>query len=213
MPAAAAVAGGLATALLAVLAAGRRAARVAPTVALGDAAVEPRLLGPGRLIGGVLALAGAVPLFTVSTTTNTPQTAAATSELTAICLVVAVGFLGPVVARVAARLLAPPLGALSPVGGFLASANLAHGDTPLLVGEHPAGAHRRHELHPAVQHHHDRPRHGPAAPRRSHRCARRHQYRGGAAVRGAGRRPRHAGRPLGGRPDPDDARPEPRRVR
>ena len=39
-------------------------------------------------------------------------------------LVVAVGFLGPVVAHVAARLLAPPLAALSPVGGFLASANL-----------------------------------------------------------------------------------------
>ncbi len=124
MPAAAAVGGGLATALLAVLAAGRRAARVAPTIALTDAAVEPRLLGPGRVIGGLLALAGAVPLFTVSTTTSTPETAAATSELTAICLVVAVGFLGPIVARAAARVLAPPLAALAPVGGFLASANL-----------------------------------------------------------------------------------------
>jgi putative ABC transport system permease protein len=124
IPAAAAVGGGLATALVAVLAAGRRAARVAPTVALSDAAVEPRLLGPLRLIGGALALAGAVPLFTVSTTTSTPQTAAATSELTAICLVVAVAFLGPVVARAAARLLAAPLSAIAPVGGFLASANL-----------------------------------------------------------------------------------------
>ena len=123
MPAAAAIAAGLATALLAVLAAGRRAARVAPTIALTDAAVEPRLLGPGRVIGGLLALAGAVPLFAVSTTTSTPETAAATSELTAICLVVAVGFLGPVVARAAARLLAPALGAVAPVGGFLASAN------------------------------------------------------------------------------------------
>ena len=56
--------GGVATALLAVLAAGRRAARVPPTLALTDAAVEPRLLGPGRVIGGLLALAGAVPLFT-----------------------------------------------------------------------------------------------------------------------------------------------------
>jgi putative ABC transport system permease protein len=124
MPAAAAVIGGLATALLAVLAAGRRAARVAPTIALSDAAVEPPLLGPGRVIGGLLALAGAIPLFTVSTTTSTPETAAATSELTAICLVVAVGFLGPIVARAAARLLAPPLAAIAPVGGFLASANL-----------------------------------------------------------------------------------------
>src|SRR3954451_19818503 len=123
-PGAAAIAGGIAIALLAVLAAGRRAARVKPTVALGDAAVEPRLLGPGRVIGGLLALAGAVPLFLVSTTTHVPETAAATSEMTAIMLVVAVGFLGPIVAWVGARPLGPPLAALAPVGGFLASANL-----------------------------------------------------------------------------------------
>ncbi len=124
MPAAAAVGGAVATTLLAVLAAGRRASRVPPTLALTDAAVEPRLVGPGRVIGGLLALAGAVPLFTVSATTGTPETAAATSEMTAISLVVAVGFLGPIAARLAARVVGPPLAALSPVGGFLASANL-----------------------------------------------------------------------------------------
>jgi putative ABC transport system permease protein len=124
LPGAAAVVGGIVIALLAVLAAGRRAAKVRPTVALADAAVEPRLLGPGRLIGGVLALAGAVPLVLVSTTTHAPETAAATAEMTAIMLVVAVGFLGPVAARIGAKLLGPPLAALSPVGGFLASANL-----------------------------------------------------------------------------------------
>ena len=124
MPAAAAVAGGVAVALLAVMAASRRAARVRPTIALADAAVEPRLLGPGRLIGGMLALSGAVPLFLVSTTTHQPETAAATSEMTAIMLVLAVGFLGPIVARVGGRLVGPPLAAMAPVGGFLASANL-----------------------------------------------------------------------------------------
>src|SRR4051795_532949 len=124
IPAAAAVAGGVTIALLAVLAAGRRAARVRPTLALSDAAVEPRLLGPGRLIGGLLALAGAVPLFLVSTTTHVPETAAATSEMTAIMLVLAVGFLGPIVARLGAKLVGPPLAAIAPVGGFLASANL-----------------------------------------------------------------------------------------
>ncbi len=36
----------------------------------------------------------------------------------------AAGFLGPIVARAAAGLLGPPLARLSPVGGFLASANL-----------------------------------------------------------------------------------------
>jgi putative ABC transport system permease protein len=104
IPGAAAVVAGVAIALLAVLAAGRRAARVRPTLALADAAVEPRLIGPGRLIGGVLALAGAVPLFAVSTTTHIPETAAATSEMTAIMLVLAVGFLGPIAARLGAKL-------------------------------------------------------------------------------------------------------------
>src|SRR5215469_6462080 len=124
LPAAAAIAGGVATALIAVLAAGRRAARVAPRLALSDAAVEPRLLGPGRIIGGVLALGAAIPLFAVSTTTTSPSTAAATSEMNAVFLVVAAAFLGPVVAYALARLLGPALAALSPVGGFLASANL-----------------------------------------------------------------------------------------
>ena len=124
LAAAAAIGGGVATALLAVLAAGRRAARVPPTLALTDAAAEPRLLGPGRVIGGLLALAGAIPLFAVSTITTTPQTAAATSELSAVFLVVAAAFFGPAVAYAAARLLAPALAVLSPVGGFLASANL-----------------------------------------------------------------------------------------
>jgi putative ABC transport system permease protein len=125
MPLAAAVGGGVVAALLAVLGAGRRASTVPPTRALTEAAVEPRLLGPGRAIGGVIALAGAVPLFLVSTTTSAPDTAAATSELTALFLVMAVGFLGPIVARIASGLLGPPLARISPVGGFLASANLA----------------------------------------------------------------------------------------
>ena len=124
LPIAAAIAGGVGAALIAVLAAGRRAARVAPTRALQEASVEPRLLGPGRVIGGLIALAGAVPLFAVAATTSTPETAAATSELTALFLVVAVGFLGPAAARAAAGVLGPPLSKLAPVGGFLASANL-----------------------------------------------------------------------------------------
>jgi putative ABC transport system permease protein len=136
----AAVGGGVVAALLAVLAAGRRAARVPPTHALTEAAVEPRLLGPGRLVGGLLAIAGAVPLFAVATTTSAPDTAAATSEMTALFLVAAVGFLGPVVARLAAGVLGPPLARLAPVGGFLASANLrtatrrfSSASTPLML--------------------------------------------------------------------------------
>src|SRR5689334_4888516 len=140
LPAAAAIGGGVLTALLAVLAAGRRAARVPPALALTDAAAEPRLLGWGRIIGGLVALAAAVPLFLVSTTTTDPQTAAATSEINAVFLVVAAAFFGPAVAYAVARLLAPALTALSPVGGFLAAANLgtatrrfASASTPLVL--------------------------------------------------------------------------------
>src|SRR4051794_22988347 len=124
LPIVAAVGSGVVVALLAVLGAGRRAAKVAPTRALADAAVEPRLLSRGRVIGGLIALAGAIPLFSVSASTSSPATAAATSEMTALLLVVAVGCLGPLVARVAAGVLGPPLERLSPVGGFLASSNL-----------------------------------------------------------------------------------------
>ncbi|MFL5840808.1 MAG: ABC transporter permease [Thermoleophilaceae bacterium] len=124
LPMAAAVGGGVFAALLAVLAAGRRAARVSPTLALADAAVEPRLLSPGRLIGGLVSLAGAAPLFAVANTTSSPATAAATSEMTALFLVAAVGFLGPIVAKLAGAVVGPPLARLAPVGGFLASANL-----------------------------------------------------------------------------------------
>src|SRR5206468_2376717 len=124
LPATGAVVSGVAVALFAVLAAGRRASRVAPTRALADAAVEPRGIGLWRLIGGGIALAAAVPLFSVSAVTHNPQTAAATSEINALFLVAAVGFLGPIVAPIAAEMLRPALTAISPVGGFLAAANL-----------------------------------------------------------------------------------------
>ena len=125
LAAAAVVAGSVTLALLAVFSASRRAASTAPTRAITDAALEARIIGPGRLIGGLVAVAGAVPLFAVSTATTTPATAAATSELDAMFLIVAAGCFGPLIARVAAGVLAPVLGAISPVGGFLASSNLA----------------------------------------------------------------------------------------
>ena len=140
LPITAAIAGGVTASLLAVLAAGKRAASVPPTRALTDAAVEPRLIGPGRLIGGLICIACAAPLFAVSSVTGDPTTAAATSEMSALFLVAAVGFLGPIVARLAAGVLGPPLARISPVGGFLASANLrtatrrfSSASTPLML--------------------------------------------------------------------------------
>src|SRR3954447_17844292 len=119
------VVGSVALALFAVLSSSRRAARVSPTRALTEASVEPRLVGPGRLIGGIVAIVCAIPLFAVSATTQTPATGAATSEMTAIFLVIAVGCLGPIVAKLAARVLQALFRTVSPVGGFLAGANLA----------------------------------------------------------------------------------------
>src|SRR4051794_1240475 len=124
LPAAGVLVGGVTVALLSVLAAGRRAARIAPTRALADSAVEPRGLSAGRLIGGLVALAAALPLFAVASRTTSPATAAPTSEMTAIFLVIAAGCLGPAIARVLATFFRPILATISPVGGFLASANL-----------------------------------------------------------------------------------------
>ena len=213
LPAAAVIGCAVATSLLAVLAAGRRAARVPPTLALTDAAVEPRLLGPGRIIGGLLALAGAVPLFTVSVTTSTPETAAATAEMTAIFLVVAVGFLGPIFAYVIARLLAPALGAISPVGGFLASANLrtatrrfSSASTPLVLTV--AMSCTLLFSTTTIEHAITQQRHAGAD-----RPARPHHRRSGIAHRSAGRRARHPRSTLGRRAHLDHARPQPGRLR
>jgi len=65
LPAAGVIAGAVTVALLSVLAAGRRASRVSPTRALAAASVEPRGIGLGRSIGGLVAIAGAIPLFSV----------------------------------------------------------------------------------------------------------------------------------------------------
>jgi putative ABC transport system permease protein len=115
----------LITALASVFAASRRAARTSPTRALSAVSVEPTSIGRGRLIGGIVALAGAAPLFLVSAATTTPATAAATSELDAIFLVIAAGCLGPLVAKFAAAVFRPLLGRVAPVGAFLAVANLS----------------------------------------------------------------------------------------
>ena len=192
LAAAAAIGGGVVTALLAVLVAGRRAARVPPTLALTDAAAEPRLLGPGRVIGGLIALAGAVPLFAVSITTTDPQTAAPTSEINALFLVVAAAFFGPVVVYAVARLLAPALTALSPVGRVPRLREPRRRHPALLLGQHPAGAHRRRELHLFLRLHHHRPRHHPATAGGADGPARHHQRRAGPPGRRAGGRARHA---------------------
>ena len=165
IPAAAAIAGGVAISLLAVLAAGRRAARVRPTLALSDAAVEPRLLGPGRLIGGLLALAGAVPLFAGLHHHPRPRDgrgdvgddgdhARARGRL-------------PGTDRGSPRRQAPGPAARGarPRRRVPRVREPRRHHTTLLLGHHAAGALGRHELHPAVQQHDHRPCDLPGAAR------------------------------------------------
>ena len=149
--------------------------------------------------------------FSVSAVTHNPQTAAATSELNALFLVAAVGFLGPIVARIAAEMLRPVLSAISPVGGFLAAANLraatrrfSSASTPLVLSVALSCT----LLFSSTT---SRPRGQRPAERRPARGSRRHGLQRRAAARGSRRRACDAGRELGGGTHADDARPRRRR--
>ena len=123
LPAVIAVGVGLVTACLAAWIAGRRAARIRPTAALAEAAAEPRRIGVVRMLLGLGFLAGGVFL---SATANSLQgeAAAAASFFVVLVLMVAVGLLGPALARMAAAGYGPVVAALFPTSGFLAMANV-----------------------------------------------------------------------------------------
>ena len=133
--------------------------------------------------------------------------------MTALFLVVAVGCLGPLVARLAAGLLGPPLARISPVGGFLASANLrtatrrfSSASTALVLTVAMSCTllfSTTTQDHAVTQQRHA----GLSGRARHHGC------RYWVAGRDAGGGPRHARSALGGRPDPHHARPEPRDLR
>ncbi|GII62693.1 ABC transporter permease [Sphaerisporangium krabiense] len=113
---------GLATAWLAARGAVRRAARIKPTEALGEAAAERRELGRGRMIAGLVFLAlglsaSAMAMFMAG------ETAAATAGAIVLLLITAAALLGPWLVRLAARLAGGVIGRTSPVGGYLAVAN------------------------------------------------------------------------------------------
>jgi putative ABC transport system permease protein len=123
IPVAAAIASSVLTALVAVAAAGRRAARVRPTLALQESASEPRLIGPVRILGGLAAIGGAVALLLASTGSDSAS-AADLATLSSAVLVLAMVFLGPLVARAAAGLAAAVLARGDSVSGFLAVSNM-----------------------------------------------------------------------------------------
>lgn len=124
IPAIAAIGSSVLTALVAVAAAGRRAARVRPTLALQESAREPRLIGPVRGVAGLLVTAGGVGLLAVAVASGDSTSAADLAAISSLVLVVAVALLGPLVARITASLAAALLGRSGNVSGFLAVSNM-----------------------------------------------------------------------------------------
>ncbi|MBV9808408.1 MAG: ABC transporter permease [Solirubrobacterales bacterium] len=110
---------GLFIAEVAVLTAARRAARVAPSEALLDAAVEPRSLGLGRSLLGLASLAGAGAMLALFS----GESAFAFSEVTALLLAAAFVLLSPLVLAAPAAALSRPLRAGA--AGLLASSAMA----------------------------------------------------------------------------------------
>ncbi|MEU0535564.1 ABC transporter permease [Amycolatopsis tolypomycina] len=140
LPPAAAVLLGLGAARLAAWAAARRPSSIRPVEALGEAAVERRELGRGRLLTGWgLVLAGVggalVPLFLRG------DIAAAISTMSTLVVVIGLAVVGPQVTGLAVRFLVPVLARVWRISGYLAGAN-AHANarrvaaavTPLMLG-------------------------------------------------------------------------------
>ncbi|GAA2337913.1 ABC transporter permease [Streptomyces cuspidosporus] len=138
IPLVSAVGAGLLTALLAGLAAARRPARIKPGQALGEAAAEPFRPGVVRTLLGTAALAGGCVLTGVAASTSGED--AANAALGVVMLfMLAVGLLGPFVARGCAWLVGLPLRA-GRAPAVLAAANaranarrLASAITPLVL--------------------------------------------------------------------------------
>jgi putative ABC transport system permease protein len=128
------------TAALAAWLAGRRAARIRPTAALTEAAVEPKRIGRVRLLVGLGFLAGGAALC-VTALSLQGESAAAASLGVVMILLIAVGLLGPFIARIAAAVVGPGVAALFPTSGLLAVANIrirarrfASTSTPIALG-------------------------------------------------------------------------------
>lgn len=130
---------GLGAARLAAWAASRRPSSIRPVEALGEAAVERRELGRGRVLTGWgLVLAGfggaLVPLFLHG------DIAAAISTMATLVVVIGLAVVGPQVTGLVVRFLVPVLARLWRISGYLAGAN-AHANarrvaaavTPLML--------------------------------------------------------------------------------
>jgi putative ABC transport system permease protein len=120
VPLVAALGMGVALTQLAVVAAARRAGRIAPAEALREVAIEHVRPGFVRVLTGVAFLAGRVAIAVIFTCEN----AIAFAVLSGLSLAIGIGLLGPWVLGIPAAALARPLRCLG-APGLLASMNLS----------------------------------------------------------------------------------------
>lgn len=133
-----AIGAGLLTALGAGWVAGRRPAKIKPGQALAEASVERTRQGTVRTVLGLVALAGGATLTGVAAG-STGDGAAGAALGVVMCFMLAVGLLGPLVARLCAALFSLPLRGAGPAA-WLAAANsrtntrrLASAITPIVL--------------------------------------------------------------------------------
>ncbi|MFE5487631.1 FtsX-like permease family protein [Streptomyces sp. NPDC056527] len=140
LPAVGAVVVTVLTAYLAALTAARRATRIRPTEALGEAAVEPAGLGRWRAATGAALVLGSAALFAVGLNRSDDFAAlVGLANSLVLTVVIAAAVLGPLVSRASMRIVGPAL-RTSRVTGHLAAANnssqvrrLAGAVTPLVL--------------------------------------------------------------------------------
>lgn len=101
----------------------RRIARIRPAEALAEAAAERTRPGWGRILAGLLLLAGGTTLVIVLTGLRTEPASTPVTFLAVVVLVSAVALLGPLLVKAAAAVLRAPLRTIGS-GGRLATANL-----------------------------------------------------------------------------------------
>lgn len=135
-PAVAAIVLCLGTARIAGWVAARRVAKIQPVEALRESAVDAKPVGRGRVLAGVVALAlgtgaAAAPVFLPG------ETAVAGAAGSAMLMVLGIALLGPKLVATAIRLVGGPLRTASPVGGYLAVANVTASARRLAVAVTP----------------------------------------------------------------------------
>jgi putative ABC transport system permease protein len=124
IPVAAAAGAAIVTALIAAIAAGRRAGRTRPTEALADAAIQRHWLTPMRVVFAVLCFGGGAALAIVTVAVMTGPIAASTAGPAVMLWAVGLAMISPGVTKMMTAILQWPMRAFSGVNGYLAMVNV-----------------------------------------------------------------------------------------